>query len=142
MAPNEERVSYDDLSPYQKALYAKGHPREAQQQRYHSTKLMGTFKDRKNYVVLGRCCDVLRVCADPDVLFHVAGQNLKLYLKHGLKLTKIHRAVRFTQRPFLSEFIKKVTRLRSTAPTPFLVRLFKLFVSVCVCERAALSLSL
>ena len=55
--------------------------------------------------------------------------NLKYYLKRGMKLTKIRRAVTFEQKDFLKKFITKITQLRSEATTDFELRLFKLFAN-------------
>ena len=70
---------------------------------------MGTFYDRRNYVV------------------HL--ENLQYYLQKGMKLKKIHRVVRFKQKAFLKDFIEKVTELRSRARNDFELRLFKLFAN-------------
>ena len=55
--------------------------------------------------------------------------NLQYYLKKGLKLARIRRAVNFIQKYFLKDFITKITRLRSEAKTEFELRLFKLFAN-------------
>ena len=70
---------------------------------------MSTFYDRKKYVV------------------HL--ENLQYYLKKGLKLMRIRRAVKYKQKAFLKEFIEKVTDLRSKARNDFELRLFKLFAN-------------
>ena len=56
-------------------------------------------------------------------------ENLQYYLKKGMKLTKIHRAIKFKQKAFLKEFIEKVTKMRSMAQNDFELRLFKLFAN-------------
>ena len=109
LAPYTGNLTFDDLSPFNKRLLQHQFPSDFVNKRYKSTKLLSTFYQRKNYVV------------------HL--ENLQYYLKKGLKLTKIHRAVRFQQKPFLKKFIEKVTDLRSKAKNDFELRLFKLFAN-------------
>ena len=55
--------------------------------------------------------------------------NLQYYLRKGLKLARIRRAVKFVQKDFLKDFIKKITKPRSEANTEFELPLFKLFAN-------------
>ena len=55
--------------------------------------------------------------------------NLKYCLERGLELIRIRRAIKFTQKYFLKNFITKITKLRSEAKTDFELRLFKLFAN-------------
>ena len=109
MAPYTDDVTFDDLSPFNKQLLRQYSPRDYDKRRYTSRKLMSTFYDRKKYVV------------------HL--ENLQYYLKKGLVLKKVHRAIKFKQKAFLKNFIKKVTNLRSKARNDFELRLFKLFAN-------------
>lgn len=52
-------------------------------------------------------------------------RNLKQALKHGLKLTKVHRVIEFTQYPCLKSHIDLNTKLRIQAKTPFEKELYK-----------------
>ena len=58
-------------------------------------KLCGTFHDKKDYIV------------------HI--KNLQLYLKLGLRLKRINRAIRFSQSSWLKEWIDLNTNLRKVA---------------------------
>ena len=109
LAPYTGDLTFDDLSPFNKRLLQQSFPRDFANRRYRSKKLLSTFYPRKKYVV------------------HL--ENLQYYLKKGLILTKIHRAVAFNQKPFLKKFIEKVTDLRSKAKNDFELRLFKLFAN-------------
>lgn len=51
---------------------------------------------------------------------------LKQCLKHGLKLSKIHRVVKFNQSPWLAEYINLNTDFRNKATCEFEKDLFKL----------------
>ena len=109
LAPYTDTINYDDLSPFNKRLLKKHCPTDYKNKRYSSRKLLATFYPRRKYVVLL--------------------DNLKYYLRRGLKLTKIRRAVKFEQKDFLKNFITKITKLRSEAKTDFELRLFKLFAN-------------
>ena len=109
LAPYTGKLDFNDLSPFNQRLLQKSFPRDFANKRYTSEKLLSTFYDRKKYVV------------------HL--ENLQFYLKKGLILTKVHRAITFKQKPFLKKFIEKVTDLRSKAKNDFELRLFKLFAN-------------
>ena len=109
LAPYTDTINYEDLSPFNKQLLKKHCPSDYKNKRYSSRKLLATFYPRRKYVVLL--------------------DNLKYYLRRGLKLTKIRRAVKFEQKDFLKNFITKITKLRSEAKTDFELRLFKLFAN-------------
>ena len=102
LAPYTDTVNYNDLSPFNKTLLKKHCPRDYRNKRYSSQKLLATFYPRRKYVVLL--------------------DNLKYHLRRGLKLTKIRRAVKFTQKDFLKNFITKIKKLRSEAKTDFELR--------------------
>jgi hypothetical protein len=53
-------------------------------------------------------------------------RNLKLYLSLGMRLKKIHRALRFDQRPWMEPYIRHNTELRKRATNDFEKDLYKL----------------
>jgi hypothetical protein len=55
--------------------------------------------------------------------------NLKTYLQLGMKLTKIHRVMAFTQSLFLKSYIDHTTVLRTKAKSEFEKSLFKLMIN-------------
>ena len=55
--------------------------------------------------------------------------NLKKYLAQGLKLKKIHRAIRFNQSPWLRGYVEKNTACRAASSTTFEKDFFKLMVN-------------
>ena len=77
---------------------------------YKTKKLIADFRPRRKYLV------------------HV--ENLQFYLKHGMKLDKIHTVISFTQKAFAKDFIEEVTKLRSTATTSFEKSLYKFINNV------------
>ena len=93
LAPENISITEDMLSPYSseclKTVY--------NQTRYRAKKLTSTFMPRRNYLV--------------------HGNNLLYYLKSGLKLTKIHRIVTFTQGKIIAPYIEYCTRMRKEAKT-------------------------
>ncbi|CAH1107138.1 unnamed protein product [Psylliodes chrysocephalus] len=56
-------------------------------------------------------------------------RNLKQCLKYGLKLTKIHRILEYSQSPWLKKYIESNTTLRNQAKNDFEKDLFKLLVN-------------
>lgn len=96
LAPSHKEINFTDLSPYsQECLSALRGERIAK--RYKAKKLCSTLEDKKNYVIHYR--------------------NLKTYIQLGMRLTKIHRAVKFLQAPVLKDFIEMCTEMRQRALT-------------------------
>src|SRR6266550_465384 len=65
----------------------------------------------------------------PKVKYVLHYRNLKYYLAHGMKLTKIHRVIRFYQQPWLAPYVKFNTQKRREASTEFLKSLYKLIIN-------------
>ena len=72
-------------------------------------KLISNFRPKKEYVV------------------HY--QSLKQYLKMGMKLTAVYRALSFKQSPWMRPYIEKNTRLRMEAKNNFEKDFFKLMIN-------------
>ena len=113
LAPENKTIVYSDLSDYQKACYnalsAQPHNEEWVKKHYSSNKLTATFEPRKNYLVHYR--------------------NLALYLRHGLKLDKVHRGITFRQAPLVKPFIQKCTEMRRDAKTKSRKNVYKLIAN-------------
>lgn len=105
LAPETMELTFDHLSPMNKRLYRQSHPDLWKKGQYKATKLMSTFYPRRRYA-----CHI---------------RNLAYYMSQGLQLRRIHRAIKFRQRPFLRPFIQHVTALRGQAKSKFEVRLYK-----------------
>jgi hypothetical protein len=71
-----------------------------------TNKLCATFTNKEKYVLHSR--------------------NLQYYLEKGMRLTAIHRIIRFDQKPWLKEYIDVNTQLRKKAKTDFEKDLYKL----------------
>ena len=70
-------------------------------------KLIPTLRDKKKNYVLHE-------------------ENLKLYLSLGLKLKKVHRVLKFSEKPWLKEYIDSNTEKRKEAKNSFEKDFFKL----------------
>lgn len=101
LAPEKRAVSKTELSKYQKKCLKVLGSKIGK-----TSKLIGSFYDRKKYVL------------------HAS--NLKLYLKLGMKLKKVHRVLVFNESNFLKKYINFCTEKRSQAKSDFEKRLFKL----------------
>ena len=97
LAPEAMQIEKDMLSSYQEELG------DQLNVTYGSKKLCLTLKDKKNYV-----CHY---------------KNLKFYLKHGLKLKKIHKILQFDQKAWLKPYIDFNTKLRQEADNLSLIHI-------------------
>jgi len=93
LAPQAMKIEKDMLSTYQEELG------DQLNVSYGSKKLCLTLRDKKNYV-----CHY---------------KNLKFYLKHGLKLKKVHKILQFDQKAWLKPYIDLNTKLRQEADNKF-----------------------
>jgi hypothetical protein len=85
-APEKMKIDYSKLSPYQKLFKGKS---------VTSEKLVCNQYDKKNYILHYRM--------------------LKFYLRHGMKLKKIHRVISFKQAKWLEPYIRFNTVERTNA---------------------------
>jgi len=80
-APVSKTIKEHEISPYNRRILA------ANGDAFHEgTKLCGTLEDKDHYII-----------------HHSA---LKCYLQLGLKIEKVYRAVRYTQKPWMREYIE------------------------------------
>ena len=102
LAPETLNIKFEHLSPYAKSNFLK----TEKHTKYESEKLTSTFFPRKNYVV--------------------SLKNLQLYCSLGMRLTKIHKVLKFRQRKFLKPYIDMCTKARKNTKSSFKKRVFKL----------------
>ena len=93
LAPESTKIEKEMLSSYQQGLCDEFNVKCG------SEKLCLTLRDKEKYVCHYR--------------------NLKFYLKHGLKLTKIHRILQFNQSAWLQPYIELNTNLRQESNNKF-----------------------
>ena len=101
VAPEHMKISHDMLSPYSLEL-----KKELDIKAVSQTKLIPNLNNKTKYVVHYR--------------------NLKQYLRLGLKLTKIHRAISFNQSKWVKPFIDFNSDQRKKATSDFEKDLYKL----------------
>ena len=77
--------------------------------RYTAVKLCSTLNKKEKYVVHYR--------------------NLQTYIRHGLRVSKIHRGIQFTQSHYLKKYIDKCTKLRVQATSKFEKDMYKLMMN-------------
>jgi hypothetical protein len=109
MISEKKEITYQDLSDFsKKALHVLSNTVNSAK-RYKSEKLVTDFSNKSKYVV------------------HY--QNLQTYLKEGIILKEIHKAIKFTQKPYLKPFIDKCAKKRAETKSDFDKMLFKLFMN-------------
>ena len=101
LAPEKMTVKQEMLSDYSQGILHREGMKISNVQ-----KLIPNLRDKKNYVLHYR--------------------NLQLYLSLGMKLTKIHRALEFSQSNWLESYIAFNTQKRAEAKNPFEKDFFKL----------------
>ena len=107
LAPEQREIKFPMLSEFSKTCYKEAKP--GNYKKHKTQKLCSTFYEKKDYVVHSR--------------------NLALYLKLGMKLKKVKRAIRFRQEAFLKDYIELMTRKRQAAKTKFAKTFYKLLIN-------------
>jgi hypothetical protein len=100
------KVTKDMLSPYAKGLSQRMLEHGLDVAGTPTEKLIGTLSNKTRYVE------------------HY--MNLKLYIEQGMKITKIHKVLRWRQSPWLQKYIAFNTLKRTNANTDFEKDLYKL----------------
>lgn len=105
LCPTKMKVTSEYYSPYMKHIAAKfGITTKGV-----AEKLIPHVGDKSHYVLHFR--------------------NLKLYTKLGLKITKIHRILKFRQKKWLKGFIEFITELRKQAKNDFEINFWKSMIN-------------
>ena len=102
LAPEKCEITYNDLSPYAKKVLNETNIKYKKS----GSKLICNLKTKKRYVLHYR--------------------NLKLYLKLGMKIYKIHRILSFRQAPWMKPYIDFNNDKRTAATSSFDKEFFKL----------------
>ena len=100
LAPEKKKICTNDLSPFTRQV--------AQQHSIHVgqvEKLLTTLWKKERYVLHYR--------------------NLQLYVNLGMKLEKVHRVLKFHQRPSLREYIQFNTEKRASSHNSFDINFYK-----------------
>lgn len=107
LAPEQCEINYAMLSEYSKMCYKQS--RANSYKRHKTFKLCSTFLDKENYVVHSK--------------------NLSTYLRLGMTLKNVKRAIRFRQRAFLKDYIDLMTKKRQSATSKFGKSFYKLLIN-------------
>ena len=95
LAPHHKTVNFEGLSPVCQAMCER-----FESGKYRGTrKLMCTLENKQNYIVHYRA--------------------FQLYLRLGLKCTKVHRVITFDQAPIIRDYIQNNTRKRAQSQNKF-----------------------
>ncbi len=92
--PYHKTITFNDLSPHSQKMFQKIKTKQELKQ-YKSKKLVTDVTDKIKYVLHYR--------------------TLQMYLKMGLKLKRVHRAIKFEQRRYLCPYIDYCTEQRVKA---------------------------
>ncbi|XP_021958954.1 uncharacterized protein LOC110854831 [Folsomia candida] len=102
-APTKRCVNKDEVAPHQ---HQQIQDLQVPESMFKNAKLVADLLPKQHYVTHYR--------------------NLKMYIKLGLVITQVHRAVKFTQRAWMKPFILFNTEMRKKAITDFEKDFFKL----------------
>lgn len=100
LAPEKRKVSREELSPFSKKIVLQHNLTVGQ-----AEKLMATLYDKERYILHYR--------------------NLQLYTSLGIEITKVHRILKFTQKPSLREYIQYNTSRRAASSNNFDINFYK-----------------
>ena len=65
----------------------------------------------------------------PRTKYVVHCRNLAYYLRNGMRLVRVHHAIRFRQAPFLNSFMKFISDKKAATNDPFQRKLLKLYLN-------------
>jgi hypothetical protein len=119
LAPENCNITEDDLSEQTLNGLSKIHVSSDGTIRHRTRKLIGTFRERKNYIVH----------------FH----SLQTYLRLGMKLKKVHKVLKFNQSDFMCSYITFISQLRSATTSKWMNTVLKLLANAIygkMCENA------
>ena len=101
LCPEKKIVKNRHISPHSLELKKKFKIKND-----NSPKLIADFAPKENYIC------------------HIT--TLLTYLRLGAEITKLHRGVSFTQKPFIKQYVDKMSQLRKNTNSIFLKSLYKL----------------
>ena len=111
LCPENMEIVYNMLSPYQKSCLRNLSNRES----YKSRKLTAIFFPKTKIVLHGLL--------------------LSLYLKLGMKITKVHRCIRFRQSDYLRSWVNFCTEKRTKSVDAFSKKNWKATVNIVFGKR-------
>ena len=109
VAVERKEVWYTQLSEKQQELFEANYGTEKKYTAYRTRKLLPTLENKRNYVT------------------HY--MNLKLYVSLGVRVTRVHRVLRFKQQAWLAPYVAHNTRKRMEAKNAFEKKFRKLTIN-------------
>ena len=126
LAPTKSDIDETMMSPYSLECFRLLNRVE----KHKSSKLVTTFLARTEYLVHQVRKKIIFYLVNEIHFFFSLQHNLALYLKLGMRLTKVHKCLRFRQSNFLAEYIAYCTRMRATSHSVFKQNMWKFSNSV------------
>ena len=71
--------------------------------------------------------------------YEVHYRNLNLYIKLGMKVTKVHRIFEFNEKPWMESYIQLNTEMRKNAKSAFEKDFYKLMNNLCLAKQWRIS---
>ena len=116
-APERKPILGHNLSPYQREILKE-------QYRLETTTMTDEMLEEK--VKRYKSTEKLILDLEPKTKYILHYRTLQLYLKLGMKITRVHRVLCFKQKPWLESYIKKNTEMRQKAANDFEKDFYKL----------------
>ena len=117
LAPERKPILGRNLSPYQ---------REILKEQYRLEKTTTTDEQLEEKVTGYKSTEKLILDLEPKTKYILHYRTLQLYLKLGMKITRVHRVLCFKQKPWLRSYITKNTEMRQKAANDFEKDFYKL----------------
>ena len=122
LAPEKKSIDGSALSPYQREILKE----QFREKREKQSPSPLTEEELESKVDAHKSGDKLILDFEPKTKYAIHYRNLQLYLKLGMKITRIHRVLCFKQKAWLEPYIRLNTEMRQRASNDFEKNFYKL----------------